>query len=147
MSIVLAYVIYLAAGIGLTAVVGRALARSGRAFLLDVFGDGGALAEAVTRLLAVGFYLLSLGFVALTMGMPGRIDSVGQGVQLLSVKIGELLLALGAVHFANLFVLSRIRRSRSRTSAPAAGPPSARSPDEEPVSPPLWHPGRRRPAH
>lgn len=147
MSVVLASVIYLAAGIGLTAVVGRALARSGRAFLLDVFGDGGALADAVTRLLVVGFYLLSLGFVALTMGMPGTIDSVGQGVQLLSVKIGELLLVLGAVHFANLFALSRLRRSRSRTSAPAAGPPSGRVPDEEPVSPALWRPGRRQAAH
>jgi hypothetical protein len=147
MSVVLAYVIYLAAGIGLTVVVGRALARSGRAFLLDVFGDGGALAEAVTRLLVVGFYLLSLGFVALTMGMPGTIGGVSRGVQLLSVKIGELLLVLGAVHFANLFVLGRLRRSRSRTSAPAAGPPSARLPDEEPVSPPLWRPGRRQAAH
>ena len=147
MSIVLAYVIYLGAGIGLTAVVGRALARSGRAFLLDVFGDGGALAEAVTRLLVVGFYLLSLGFVALTMGMPGTINSVDQGVQLLSVKIGELLLVLGAAHFVNLFVLSRIRRSRSRTSAPAAGPASGRSPDDEAVSPSSWRPGRRQAAH
>lgn len=147
MSIVLAYVIYLAAGIGLTAVVGRALARSGRALLLDVFGDGDALAEAVTRLLVVGFYLLSLGFVALTMGMPDTIDSVGRGVQLLSVKIGELLLVLGAAHFANLGVLSRIRRSRSRTSAPAAGPPSGRAPDDEPPSPALLRPGRRQAAH
>jgi hypothetical protein len=147
MSVVLAYVIYLAAGIGFTVVVGRALARSGRAFLLDVFGDGGALAEAVTRLLVVGFCLLSLGFVALTMGMPGTIGGVSRGVQLLSVKIGELLLVLGAVHFANLFVLSRLRRSRSRTSAPAAGPPSARLPDEEPVSPPWWRPGRRQAAN
>ncbi|HEV2372171.1 MAG TPA: hypothetical protein VGS19_08385 [Streptosporangiaceae bacterium] len=145
MSVVLALMIYLAAGIGLTAVVGRALARSGRAFLLDVFGNSAALAEAVTRLLVVGFYLLSLGFVALTVGMPGTIGNASQAVQLLSVKVGELLLVLGALYFATLVVFSRLRRSRARTSAPVAGPPSIPS-DEGPVSPPLWRAGRRQAA-
>ena len=66
-------------------------------------------AEAVNRLLVVGFYLLNLGFVTLTMRMSGNIESARQGMQLLSVKIGEVLLVLGVLHFANLALFARFR--------------------------------------
>jgi hypothetical protein len=123
MSVVLTYLIYLLISIGLTVGVGWALARSGRTFLLDVFGGNEALAEAVNRLLVVGFYLLNLGFVTLTMQTSGNIDSARQGVQLLSVKIGEVLLVLGALHFANLAVFARIRgRARAADLLAHHGP-------------------------
>lgn len=109
MGVVLTYLIYLLISIGLTVGVGWALARSGRTFLCEVFGGNDNLAEAVNRLLVVGFYLLNLGFVTLTMRTPGTIDGARQGFQILSVKIGEVLLVLGALHFANLAVFARFR--------------------------------------
>src|SRR5713226_5395045 len=66
MSVVVTYLAYLLVSIGLTLAVGRALARNGRLFLLDVFGNDGP-AEAISNLLVVAFYLINLGFVALTM--------------------------------------------------------------------------------
>ncbi len=116
---VVTYLLYLLISIGLTVFVGRALSRSGRAFLLDVFGGNDSLAEAVNRLLVVGFYLLNLGFVTLTMRATGSIDGARQALQLLSVKIGEVLLVLGALHFANLLFFTRFRR---RAQAQAALP-------------------------
>ena len=115
MNIVLTYLIYLLISVGLTVIVGRALSRSGREFLLEVFGGNVGLAEAVNRLLVVGFYLLNLGFVTLTMQTSGNIDGARQGLQLLSVKIGEVLLVLGALHFANLAVFAKVR-SRAQAS-------------------------------
>ncbi len=115
MNIVLTYLIYLLISAGLTVIVGRALSRSGREFLLEVFDGNSGLAEAVNRLLVVGFYLLNLGFVTLTMQTSGNIDGARQGLQVLSVKIGEVLLVLGALHFANLAVFARIRaRAQAR---------------------------------
>jgi hypothetical protein len=114
-NIVLTYLIYLLISVGLTVIVGRALSRSGREFLLEVFDGNAALAEAVNRLLVVGFYLLNLGFVALTMQTSGNIDDARQGLQLLSVKIGEVLLVLGALHFANLAMFAKVR-SRAQAS-------------------------------
>jgi len=115
MSVILTYLIYLLISVGLTVGVGWALARSGRTFLLDVFGGNDSLAEAVNRLLVVGFYLLNLGFVTLTMQTSGNIADARQGLQLLSVKIGEVLLVLGVLHFANLAVFARVRsRAQAR---------------------------------
>ncbi|HEY7143030.1 MAG TPA: hypothetical protein VH637_02190 [Streptosporangiaceae bacterium] len=110
MTVVVTYLLYLIISIGLTVFVGHALSRSGRAFLLDVFSGNDALAEAVSRLLVVGFYLLNLGFVTLTMRTSGDITSARQAIQLLSVKVGEVLLVLGLLHLANLVFFTRFRR-------------------------------------
>ena len=110
MNMVGTYLLSLVICTGLTVLVGTGLARSGRAFLLDVFGGNDTLARAVSRLLVLGFYLLSLGFVTLTMRTTGDITSARQAIQLLSVKIGEVLLVLGLLHFANLAFFTRFRR-------------------------------------
>jgi len=78
MGAVVTYLVYLVISVSLTVGAGLALSRSGRVFLRDVFGGDQALAEAVNRLLVVGFYLLTLGFVVLAMRPSGDISSVRQ---------------------------------------------------------------------
>jgi hypothetical protein len=110
MGIVVTYVVYLLISVALTVFVGSALSRSGRIFLLDVFGGQVAPAQAASRLVVVGFYLLNLGFVTLTMRMSGEIGGARQVIQVLSVKIGEVLLVLGGLYLANIGFLTRLRR-------------------------------------
>jgi hypothetical protein len=135
-NIVDTYLLYLLISTGLTIVVGTGLARSGRAFLLDVFNGNDTLARAVSRLLVLGFYLLSLGFVTLTMRSGGQISSSRAGLQLLSVKIGEVLLVLGALPLITLAALARTRR-RAQASAGLPGPEEASrpQPSRQPVAP------------
>ena len=61
------YVIYAAAGVGLTVWLARTLSKNGEVFLEDVFADNPRMAAAVNRLLVVGFYLLNLGYALLTL--------------------------------------------------------------------------------
>ena len=122
MGAVVTYAIYLVISVSLTAGTGLALSRSGRVFLRDVFGGDDALAQAVNRLLVVGFYLLMLGFVVLAMRPSGQITGARQAAGVLSVKVGEVLLVLGALHLMNLAIFRRIRR---RPAALATGRPGA----------------------
>jgi hypothetical protein len=113
------YLLYLLISMGLTAVVGTGVARSGRALLLDVLGGNDTLARAVSRLIVLGFYLLSLGFITLAMRTGGAVASARDGLQLLSVKVGEVLLVLGALHLLTLVALVRARRlAQARTAQP-----------------------------
>jgi hypothetical protein len=118
MNIVGTYLLYLLISTGLTVLVGTGLARSGRAFLLDVFDGNDSLAKAVSRLLVLGFYLLSLGFVTLTMRTGGEVAGARAGLQLLSIKIGEVLLVLGVLPLVTLAALARTRRrAHAKTTA------------------------------
>ncbi|MEU6078294.1 hypothetical protein [Micromonospora sp. NPDC047074] len=110
------YLVYLAISIGLTVWVARALSRNGLVFLAEVFADE-RLAKAVNSLLVVGFYLLNLGYVTVSMKHPDPVGSTAQAMEELSLKIGLVLLVLGALHFFNVFALNRYRRGRLRQLA------------------------------
>ncbi|WP_062640551.1 hypothetical protein [Streptomyces maremycinicus] len=107
---VIAYVVYLVVSIGLTVWVARTLSRNGRIFLADVLQGNEKLADAVNHLLVVGFYLLNLGFVALYLSGDDTIEDTRGIFEALSTKLGVVLLVLGAMHLANVYVLNRIRR-------------------------------------
>jgi hypothetical protein len=107
---VVTYLIYLAIAIPLTLWVARALHRYGEVFLNDVFGGDTNLAHAVNQLLVIGFYLLNLGYVALFMTSRSAIDNSRRLFEVLSVKVGAVAIAVGVIHFANLWAFNAFRR-------------------------------------
>jgi hypothetical protein len=107
---VLAYVVYLLISVCLTVWVARTLSSNGRVFLADVLHGNEPLADAVNRLLVVGFYLVNLGFVALYLKTGDAIDDAREVFEALSVKLGVVLLVLGVMHLGNVYALGRFRR-------------------------------------
>jgi hypothetical protein len=105
-----AYVAYLAISIALTVWVARTLVRNGRIFLVDSFLGNEPLADSVNHLLAVGFYLVNIGYVALALKYGDKPLDLPQAIEILSTKVGLVLLVLGAMHFFNLYIFSRLRR-------------------------------------
>jgi hypothetical protein len=112
------YLVYTAGSLGLIVWLGRTLFRSGAVFLDDVFAENPRLAAAVNQLLVVGFYLLNLGYALLRLRADAGVASTVQGIEMLAQKLGTLMLALGVIHFANLYVLHRIRRRSQLRLAP-----------------------------
>ena len=113
MMTVATYLGYLALAVPLTIWVATTLSRNGRVFLADVFDGNAELAGAVNRLLVVGFYLLNLGFVTLFLRVGAEVLTVRALIEVLSVKLGIVMLVLGVLHFLNVFAFNAIRR-RSR---------------------------------
>ncbi len=119
-----AYFGYLAISIAVTAWVARTLHRNGRAFLIDAFHGQEAIADSVNHLLVVGFYLINLGWIAMTLQTRQQVDTAREAIELLSSKIGTVLFLLGLMHFFNLYLFSRFRR-RALDRLPTATPPIA----------------------
>jgi hypothetical protein len=106
----LTYTVYVVLSVVLTYSVARSLFRNGRVFLVVVFDGDKELAGSVNHLLVVGFYLVNLGFVSFMLRTADAVPTATGAVELLSRKMGLVLLVLGAMHFGNLYVLSRMRR-------------------------------------
>lgn len=109
----LVYGVYALASVALTVWLARTLAENGRVFLEAVFPDDVSFGDAVNRLLVVGFYLVNFGFACLHL-VGGDASSPRAAIEVLATKLGSLLLVLAAMHFGNLLVFNRIRRSASR---------------------------------
>lgn len=126
MFVVYVYLAYLLLSIAITVWVARTLHRSGRAFLIDAFHGQTELADSVNHLLVVGFYLINLGWIVSSLRTYGELDTARAAIELLSEKVGWVLLVLGLMHFFNLFLFTRIRRRAidRRTPAPPPIPPT-----------------------
>ncbi len=116
--VVYTYFAYVALSIFLTVWVARTLHKSGRVFLIEIFNGDESLADSVNHLLVVGFYLINLGYISLALKIGGEIETMQQGIEALSWKIGLVLLVLGAMHFFNLFIFNRIHRRPQFFSRP-----------------------------
>ena len=117
-TIVVTYISYICLSIALTVWVAQTLHKNGRIFLVDVFQGNEALADSVNHLLVVGFYLINFGYVTLALKIGYAVESAREGIEALSWKIGLVLLVLGAMHFFNLLVFSRIRRQSKGPHTP-----------------------------
>src|SRR5688572_11578224 len=124
MIMVWTYLAYLAISIALTVWVARTLHKNGRIFLVDSFLGNEKLADSVNHLLVVGFCLINVGYVTLALKYGVTATSAQECLEILSTKIGLVLLVLGFMHFFNLYVFTRMRKRglASRNVTPQVPP-------------------------
>lgn len=123
---VLTYSLYLSISLGVTIWVARTLSKNGLPFLVDCFAGNRELAQSINHLLVVGFYLINLGFIARNLRTDQPLVTEGQIFEVLSAKLGVVLLVLGVMHFFNLLVLTRWRR-RALRELPLPNPTQVRA--------------------
>ena len=121
--IVWTYIVYLILSVLLTVWVARTLHKNGRIFLVDAFGGNEPLADSVNHLLVVGFYLINIGYVALALKESSAPIDMQGVLEIISRKVGVVLLVLGGMHFFNLAVFSKMRRRALLHQVPPPLPP------------------------
>ena len=93
---------------------------------MDAFQGNEPLADSINHLLVVGFYLVNIGFVNLALKYGEKPDTLQGLLEALSTKEGIVMLVLGAMHFFNLAVFSKMRRRAMLHAAPPPVPAQGR---------------------
>ncbi|MCC6603793.1 MAG: hypothetical protein IT327_11320 [Anaerolineae bacterium] len=107
--VTITYIIYIVLSLGITVWVAQTLFRNGRIFVIDAFGGNDAMADAVNHLLLVGFYLVNIGFVSMYLSYGAKPTTTVDAIEYISIKVGVVLLVLGAMHFFNIFNFAKMR--------------------------------------
>jgi len=110
MFALISYLAYLGISIALTVWVARTLSKNGFVFLTECFGHDNLLAASTNHLLVVGFYLLNLGWILLTLRFGNPPESAVEAVQFLSSKVGIVVVVLGLMHFFNMNAIAKFGR-------------------------------------
>ena len=118
------YVLYGLVSVGLTMWLARTLYQNGAVFLEDVFDNDLRMAVAVNKLLVTGFYMLNLGYAFLLLQANAADDALS-AVEILVRKLGLLLVSLGVIHFANMYLFYRLRRRARLADLPPPVVPQA----------------------
>lgn len=110
MYLVPAYIVYLVVSIALTVWVARTLSKNGIVFLKECFGHDDSLAYSTNHLLVVGFYLVNLGWILLSLRFGSEQQGMAEAFEFLSTKIGLVVVALGFMHFFNMNAVAKFGR-------------------------------------
>jgi hypothetical protein len=129
MLLLVTYAVYVAISLAITVWVGRTLNKNGRVFLVENFEGQEALADSINHLLLVGFYLVNIGFISLALRYGDKPSDAVGAVEFLSTKIGLVVVVLGVMHFFNMNMLVKFRRSKLFK---ALGPKQEDSPSPAP---------------
>jgi hypothetical protein len=111
------YLTYVALCVAITIWVARTLRTHGHIFLTDGQNEHPAVSEALSHLLVVGFYLVNFGVIAFALKSQQQAGTVPTAIELLSSKVGLILLVIGAMHFVILITFAAARRNNERLAA------------------------------
>lgn len=104
------YGLYLIIALAITVWVARTLSKNGIVFLVQCFGQNDELARSTNHLLVVGFYLINIGFITLTLSYAGEPQTVSGAMRFLAGKVGLAVIVLGGMHFFNMAMIARFGR-------------------------------------
>ena len=105
-----AYALYLVITIAITIWVARTLSKNGEVFLIQCFGHNAEVAKSTNHLLVVGFYLVNIGFITLTLSLGAEPVTITDTIRFLSNKVGLAVMVLGAMHFFNMGAVAQFGR-------------------------------------
>ena len=109
-TLLITYLFYLLITVALTIWVARTLFRNGKIFLMDIFHGNADLTNSVSNLLITGFYLINIGYAVYTLKVFQTVNSPTLAIEILSYKIGTIILILGFMHFLNMFIFFKLRK-------------------------------------
>jgi hypothetical protein len=114
------YLTYLALSVAITVWVARTLRKHGHVFLTEGHDQHREVSEALSHLLVVGFYLVNFGVISFALKSTQMASTVPTAIELLSSKVGLILLVLGAMHFVILVTFASVRRNHERAAVEAS---------------------------
>lgn len=98
----LTYLLYLLLTWFITVHVGLIFYRNGRVFILNLFRHDEKLTNYVNRALLTGYYLINLGYAAMTLRTWETIETTEALFSSVLIKTGTIMLVLATIHFFNM---------------------------------------------
>jgi len=98
------YAIYLPLTFYITIVVGKICHTNGEYYLLGIIQGHPEIVKNINNLLLVGYYLLNLGYAAATLSYWPSILDLNQLIGIIGLKLGQIILLLGVIHYINMLV-------------------------------------------
>ena len=112
---ILTYAIYFLILLFIVLYVGAMLYKNGRPFLINTFSGNETVADAVNKFLLSGYYLTNIGYTIIALKVWDKVEGPLELANVLSFKVGTIVLTLGIMHVINILSLVFIGKSRGYT--------------------------------
>ncbi|MFN8326209.1 MAG: hypothetical protein U0T80_10790 [Flavobacteriaceae bacterium] len=104
---IIGYVIYLLITTFIIINVGKICYRNGNIYVSQLIPEHEDLCKKTNQVLLIGYYLLNLGYCAMTLISWDKIISYPQLVEVISVKTATIICIIAMLHYLNIYILTK----------------------------------------
>lgn len=104
-------IIYLTISFYITVFVGYKCYKIGSIFLIN-FIENEQICHSINQLLLVGYYLLNLGYIAISVNSWPQIENWSHLFYTVSIKLSNILFILCFLHFVNILTIYISRKKQ-----------------------------------
>lgn len=103
---ILGYIIFLVITTYIIIVVGKICYRNGNVFVLELIPGHEELCHQINKMLLIGYYLINIGYCAMTLISWSTITNVTELAEMISSKTSIIVGILAILHYLNIFILT-----------------------------------------
>ncbi|MDQ0595139.1 hypothetical protein QFZ37_003508 [Chryseobacterium ginsenosidimutans] len=107
---IISYILFLSISSYITIDVGRRCYNAGKYYLEYIIHDTN-LCLTINRILLGCYYLINLGYIAISLTIWDKVNSMEQVLAVTAVRIGYIALILCVLHYINIFALYFLKKN------------------------------------
>jgi hypothetical protein len=104
---ILGYAIYLLITIFIIVKVGRICYQNGNIYVAQLIPDHIDLCHKINQVLLLGYYLMNIGYCAMTLISWEKIITFNQLIEVIAFKSAIIIGTIAFMHYGNIFVLTK----------------------------------------
>lgn len=104
---IIAYFLYLSVTALIIVKVGKLFYENGNIYVAELIPNHKELCHKTNHILLVGYYLLNIGYCAITIISWQKITTFSQLIEMVSYRAAIIIIAIAIIHYINIILLSK----------------------------------------
>jgi hypothetical protein len=104
---IVSYLIYLSITTFIIVVVGKICYKNGTVFVSQIIPNHIDLCQKVNQVLLLAYYLLNIGYCAMTLIQWKTIETVPEIVETIASETSIIVLMISVLHYINIFIITK----------------------------------------
>jgi len=104
---IIGYFIYLGITVFIIMKVGKICYRNGNIYVAELIPDHTEICQKINRVLLLAYYLLNIGYCAMTLISWQKILSGAQLIETIGVRTAVIIFIISILHYLNIFILTK----------------------------------------
>jgi len=106
------YSVFIMMMVFIIVVVGKICYRNGNVFVAALMPGDIELCKQINKMLLIGYYLVNIGYCAVTLSFWEHIGSVSILIEVIALKMASIILILSALHYLNIYVIYSLHQKK-----------------------------------
>ncbi|MFV8374594.1 hypothetical protein [Flavobacterium sp. LB1P71] len=104
---IIGYFIYLSITVFIILKVGEICYKNGNVYVAELIPNHTDLCQKINQVLLLGYYLLNIGYCAMTLISWEKILLTNQLIEVIAIKTAIIIFIISVMHYTNIIILTK----------------------------------------